>query len=114
MVAGFEIESYRAAGPLDVRSTRTFHHAVDRAIGLAPALAVEARRQALQEGLQGGHGGAAGQRVDVAQLVAVTGVDRRAAFELVQGLAAALVGVAEDGRGGTERRVAAHRRHVVP
>ena len=105
MVVRAELESPGLLVVPDGHCAMAFDDAEHRAIGLAPGLARKACRQALHEGGHGRHRRAAGGRVDIAQLDAVPGIDLGMRFQLVQGFARALVGVAEDGRSLTERRV---------
>ncbi len=96
----------------DLGAAMAFDHAVDRAVGRAVRLAREALGQQLQVGGDGRHRRAAGQRVDVAQLVAQPGIGRFLLLQLGQRLAAACIGVVEDRR-GLRRMVVPHRHHVV-
>src|SRR4051812_1924081 len=96
MVARTEGETPALRAAFDRRFALAFDDAEHRAVGLAPGLSREARRQPLQEGGHGRHRRAAREWIDVAQLDAVPRVDRRVALELLQRRAAALVRIAED------------------
>ena len=107
-VARAEVEALAA----DLGRAAPFDHAVDRAVGRAMRLAGKALGQQLQVRPDGRHRRAAGQRIDVAQLVAQPGIGRLLLLQLGQRLAAARIGVVEDRRGG-RAVVVPHRHHVV-
>src|SRR6476660_8526023 len=102
MIAWRERETPGLATAFDDRFAVALDDAVDGTVGLSPGLATKARGQLLHEGRHGRHRRAAGERVEVAQLDPVPGIDRRVALQPVQRFTAAVVGVAEDRRSEAE------------